>query len=412
MAVAVTLNASAVNGAAGSAGCLAAYRRHVGRCREVRDDGVEERLGATVAVGRAAEDDHGLAGEGEVAERARERLRGERVRRAELVQSRRVQLRHRLLQASPAVPGLVPEPVGDRQDGVRVGAVGPHVRPHPDQVHDAGEAVLAPDRQLHGERDGAEPRTDRLHGAVEVRARAVELVDERDARDAVPVRLPPHRLALRLDARDGVEDGDGAVEDAQRALDLVGEVDVTRCVDQVDPVVSPVAADGRGEDRDAPVPLLRVEVGDGRAVVDLAALVDGTGEEEDPLGDGGLARVDVGEDAEVADDGREVRTHGVVPFAAAWRTGQRDSRTKVRCVTSSRAAMAGAQPPPLGGGGEDHVVPGTGGGHGDGTVAAHGLLPSVGRLPTHRSVRRDVSVGRAAGRATAVFARRPDQPRC
>lgn len=65
--------------------------------------------------------------------------------------------------------------------------------------------------------------------------------------------------------------------------------------------------------------------------------------------------------------------------------------------TSSRAAMAGAQPPPLGGGGEDHVVPGTGGGHGDGgTAAAHGLLPSDGR-----SERTDArAYGRTARRRT------------
>ena len=69
---------------------------------------------------------------------------------------------------------------------------------------------------------------DHVDAAVELGADAVHLVDEADARDAVLVGLPPDRLGLRLDAGDGVEHRDGAVEDAQRALDLDGEVDVAR----------------------------------------------------------------------------------------------------------------------------------------------------------------------------------------
>lgn len=97
----------------------------------------------------------------------------------------------------------------------------------------------------------------------------------------------------------------------------------------------PEAADRSGEDGDAAFALLRVAVGDGGPVVDLAALVGLTGQEEDPLGDGGLARVHVGQDAQVADgadagqngggsggagggDGvvrtADVGAHGPVPF--------------------------------------------------------------------------------------------------
>ena len=60
-------------------------------------------------------------------------------------------------------------------------------------------------------------------------------------RHAVLVRLTPDGLGLRLDARDAVEAGDGAVEDTERALNLEGEVDVARRVDDVDAVVVPVA---------------------------------------------------------------------------------------------------------------------------------------------------------------------------
>jgi hypothetical protein len=97
---------------------------------------------------------------------------------------------------------------------------------HADEVDDAGEVALGADRQL--DRDGvrAEALVHRLHGHLEVRAHAVHLVDERDARDGVLVGLAPDGLGLRLDAGDRVEQRDRAVEDAQRALDLDGEVDV------------------------------------------------------------------------------------------------------------------------------------------------------------------------------------------
>ena len=81
---------------------------------------------------------------------------------------------------------------------------------------------------------------DHLDRALEVGAGAVHLVDEADARDVVAVGLAPDGLGLRLDAGDGVEDRDGAVEHAQRPLDLDREVDVAGRVDDVDPVVLPL----------------------------------------------------------------------------------------------------------------------------------------------------------------------------
>ena len=92
----------------------------------------------------------------------------------------------------------------------------------------------AADRQLDHQRHGCQPLPDRGDGRVEVGAGPVQLVDERDPRHPVPVGLPPHRLALRLDSGDRVEHRDRAVEHPQGALDLVREVDVARGVDQVD----------------------------------------------------------------------------------------------------------------------------------------------------------------------------------
>ncbi len=62
----------------------------------------------------------------------------------------------------------------------------------------------------------------------------------------------------------------------------------------------PGAGDGGGGDRDAALALLLHPVGDRGALVHLAHLVDGAGIEEDALGRGGLAGVDVRGDADVA----------------------------------------------------------------------------------------------------------------
>jgi hypothetical protein len=78
---------------------------------------------------------------------------------------------------------------------------------------------------------------DLLDAAQEVGAGAVHLVDEREARHAVLVHLPPDRLGLRLHARDGAEHGAGRIEHAQAALDFDREVDVPRGVDDVEAVL-------------------------------------------------------------------------------------------------------------------------------------------------------------------------------
>ncbi len=120
---------------------------------------------------------------------------------------------------------------------------------------------------------------------------------------AVAVGLAPHRLGLGLHAGDTVEHGDCAVEDTQRTLDLDGEVDVTGGVDDVDLVVMPVTGRRGRRDRDAALLLLLHPVHRGATLVDLTDLVVDAGVVEDALGRGGLARVDMRHDPDVADLG-------------------------------------------------------------------------------------------------------------
>ena len=139
-----------------------------------------------------------------------------------------------------------------------------------------------------------------VDAALEVGADAVHLVDEAEPRHVVLVGLAPHRLGLRLDAGDRVEHRDRAVEDAQRALDLDGEVDVAGRVDDVDLAVAPLRGRGGRGDRDAALLLLDHVVHDRGAFVHLTDLVGAAGVVEDALGRRGLARVDVSHDPDVA----------------------------------------------------------------------------------------------------------------
>jgi len=105
---------------------------------------------------------------------------------------------------------------------------------------------------------------------------------------------------LRLDAADCAEDCDRAVEDAQRALDFDREIDVSGRIDNIDAVVAPEAGGCRGGNRDSALLLLHHPVHRGGAVMHFADLVVDAGVEEDPLGGGGFAGIDMGHDADIA----------------------------------------------------------------------------------------------------------------
>ena len=73
-------------------------------------------------------------------------------------------------------------------------------------------------------------------------------------------------------------------------------------VDEVDLPVAPLAGDGRRVDRDPALLLFFVEVGDRGPLVDVPHAVRGAGIEQDPFGGGRLTRVDMGNDADIADE--------------------------------------------------------------------------------------------------------------
>ena len=246
------LKASAANGSAGSA-CrsmtisssfdrVALDRRNVERARQEVHDRVQHRLHALVLERAAAQHRGHAAGDGGPPDRGDELLR----RRARCPRGRAPSSPRRSRRWSRPACRATRGPPRAWSAGMSttsylspLPSVCQSSAAHADQVDDAAEVGLDAPRQLDDQRGRAQPVGDHLDAAVELGADPVHLVDEADPRHAVAVGLPPDGLGLRLDAGDAVEDRDRAVEHAQRALHLDGEVDVAGRVDDVDGVVTP-----------------------------------------------------------------------------------------------------------------------------------------------------------------------------
>src|SRR5207245_10086586 len=127
------------------------------------------------------------------------------------------------------------------------GLVMPVDRLHGDQIDDTGELGFGTDLNIDGNSTRAETVDDGRGRVDGIRTSLVHLVDETDAGNLVLVGLTPDRFRLGLNAGDGIEAGDSAVEDAQRTLHLGGKVDVAGSIDDIDASVLPgTGSSGRG----------------------------------------------------------------------------------------------------------------------------------------------------------------------
>ena len=290
------------------------------RIRQVVDDAVEQLLDALVAVGGAAEHRHQLAADRALADALLEHGRIELASFEQALEGVVVHgqggFEHVLAQLRQLVDPVVVGSRGEvearaqfferyRFPGAVLVVRGPDVADAGDQVGHAAEFVIAAERDLAEQGVGAEALADAFHAMREVGADAVHLVDVAHARHVVLVGQAPVGLGLRLDAGDAVEDHNRAVENAQRTVHLDREIDVSGRIDDVDLEALPLGRDRRALDRDAALALLLHVVGRGRAlavlgVVHVDDLVLATGVIEHALRGRRLARVDVGDDSDVA----------------------------------------------------------------------------------------------------------------
>ena len=150
------------------------------------------------------------------------------------------------------------------------------------------ELIFFAERQQDRPRVRAKFLMDTVHRHFEVRADTVHLVDERQTRHVVFRRLAPDCFRLRLDAGHTIENRDSAIEYAQRALHLRRKIDVSRRVNNVDPLLDafknfvnalflalrPTARRRGRSNRDPAFAFLLHPVGNRRAFVHFAHLVD------------------------------------------------------------------------------------------------------------------------------------------
>ncbi|MPM58934.1 hypothetical protein SDC9_105769 [bioreactor metagenome] len=105
---------------------------------------------------------------------------------------------------------------------------------------------------------------------------------------------------MRLNAALRAENGNRAIQYAKRTLDLYGEVNVARRVNDVDAVRAPVSGRRGGCNRNAALLLLNHIVHGGRAFMNLADLVNLACIIQDSLGRRGLACVNMRHDPDIA----------------------------------------------------------------------------------------------------------------
>lgn len=112
-------------------------------------------------------------------------------------------------------------------------------------------------------------------------------------------------MGLDVDPLDGVDEDEGAVAEAGGGGDLAAEVHVAGGVDEIDgvgvAVVHIAEGDGGALHSDGAALLLVEEVHEAEAAGELGVEDAAAGGGDEVVGEGGLAVVDVGEDAYVAD---------------------------------------------------------------------------------------------------------------
>src|SRR5262249_29638458 len=145
-----------------------------------------------------------------------------------------------------------------------------------------------------------QPCAHHIHAALIVGSGAVHLVYECNSRHTVFVRLTPHGFRLGLNTTDCTKDRNSAMQDAERAFDLGGKVNVTRSIDNVDAMVVPKTGRRGGCYRDSAFLFLLHPIHGRGAFMHLTDFVVDTGVIENPLRCGGLAGIDVRHDADIS----------------------------------------------------------------------------------------------------------------
>src|SRR5215469_1919728 len=275
--------------------------RNIERRRQVVNDRIEQRLHAFVLERRSAKNREQLEFDDAATQRLAQFLGRDRLAFEELMQHLIVVFGDALYQLGMESFGFLPQLSGNLFDFV-LGAhrfVAPVDRLHVDEIDYTLEIRFLTDGNLDGYGAGVKTFADGIDGMLKIGAHLIHLVNEADTRDPIFIGLPPYGLRLRLDAMHSVEYSAGAVQNAQGALHLGGEVYVAGCIDDVDADVAPEACGSGRRDGDTALLLLLHPVHRGGAFVHFADTVRDARIKKDALSRSGLAGIDVGHDADV-----------------------------------------------------------------------------------------------------------------
>lgn len=287
----------------------------LGRIGEVVADGVNHRLDGRVGEGRAHKDGSKLSREGSAANSSLDfgdgRLLALEVEVGNLV----VDVGESLNEDLALLLDELLEVLGDLVGAADLDSGGTFVVDGLtlDDINDTLKVVLGAHGDLDGSGGNLELLVDLLNSLPWVGAHTVHLVDERQTRDVITLHLPIDRLSLRLHTGNSAKNHDGSIKNTERTLNLNREINMSRRINQIDmirlllPGIIHNLPIGKCSRRLNSNSLLTLEIhrvhlcADGILATDFVDGVDTTGVEEDTLCTGGLARVDVGGDTDVAD---------------------------------------------------------------------------------------------------------------
>ena len=276
-------------------------RRNVQRRGKVIHHRIQHRLDTLVLESRAANYREDLQRDGRFADTRADFIVGNGFAFDELVHQRFIMLADGFDHVSPVFLRFFDQ-VFRNGDLVVLGTeclIAPDNAAHFHQVHNSQKLLFRADRNLNRYRAALQAVYDRVYGVVEIRAHAVHLINEANAGHGILVSLPPHRLRLGLHARHRVEYRYRAVQHAKTAFYFRREIDVSRCIDNVDLNVTPFAGGGGGGDGDTALLFLLHPVHDGRALMNLPNLVGFARVIQNPLRRGGLTGIDMSCDADI-----------------------------------------------------------------------------------------------------------------
>ena len=268
--------------------------RNIDRRRHIVNDGIQQLLHALVTVSGAAADRNQVVGNGRSTKGLLQLVDGQFLILEEFFHQSVVSLSDGFHHLCVILLCLFLHIIGDVNDrNVVAQLIVVDISLHLHQVDDALEVIFGADGELNGQGVAFQTVMHHMDDIVEVRTHDVHLVNERHTGDFVFVSLMPNGFRLGFYAALGAENGNGAIQDAERTFHFNCKVHVTGGIDNIDPMTLPESSRSSRSNRNTPFLLLCHPVHRRSTLVGITDLMRFSRVVQDSLGSGGFAGVDV-----------------------------------------------------------------------------------------------------------------------